>query len=449
MRKTKIVCTLGPVSENKEMMTKLVKAGMNVARFNFSHGDYEEHGRRLTTIREINKELGTNVATMLDTKGPEIRTHEFDGKVLIKKDSEVIIGFEEVLGNTNRFSVTYPGLYDDMKEGDLITVDDGYLTLLVTKKDVSKRELITKALNSHTVKSRRGVNVPNVVLNMPFISNKDADDIKFAAKMGYDFVAASFVRRAQDVIDVRTILDANGGKNVQIIAKIENQEGVDNIEEIVELVDGVMVARGDLGIEVPAELVPIYQTRIINECLANGKTVIVATQMLESMQQNSRPTRAEVSDVFNAVREGTSATMLSGESAAGDYPEEAVLYMSNIDKTAESTLDYEDFLEYFYVDQTKEGSLALAASKMVLEYDINVVYAKGLASSKALSNYHPNALIVAKVDSEEEARSLALNFGVYPVLTDKAAKDLIKSFNLEDDYMIELDEDRLELVNLK
>lgn len=449
MRKTKIVCTLGPVSENKEMMTKLVKAGMNVARFNFSHGDYEEHGRRLTTIREINKELGTNVATMLDTKGPEIRTHEFDGKVLIKKDSEVIIGFEEVLGNTNRFSVTYPGLYDDMKEGDLITVDDGYLTLLVTKKDVSKRELITKALNSHTVKSRRGVNVPNVVLNMPFISNKDADDIKFAAKMGYDFVAASFVRRAQDVIDVRTILDANGGKNVQIIAKIENQEGVDNIEEIVELVDGVMVARGDLGIEVPAELVPIYQTRIINECLANGKTVIVATQMLESMQQNPRPTRAEVSDVFNAVREGTSATMLSGESAAGDYPEEAVLYMSNIDKTAESTLDYEDFLEYFYVDQTKEGSLALAASKMVLEYDINVVYAKGLASSKALSNYHPNALIVAKVDSEEEARSLALNFGVYPVLTDKAAKDLIKSFNLEDDYMIELDEDRLELVNLK
>lgn len=449
MRKTKIVCTLGPVSENKEMMTKLVKAGMNVARFNFSHGDYEEHGRRLTTIREINKELGTNVATMLDTKGPEIRTHEFDGKVLIKKDSEVIIGFEEVLGNTNRFSVTYPGLYDDMKEGDLITVDDGYLTLLVTKKDVSKRELITKALNSHTVKSRRGVNVPNVVLNMPFISNKDADDIKFAAKMGYDFVAASFVRRAQDVKDVRAILDANGGKNVQIIAKIENQEGVDNIEEIVELVDGVMVARGDLGIEVPAELVPIYQTRMINECLANGKTVIVATQMLESMQQNSRPTRAEVSDVFNAVREGTSATMLSGESAAGDYPEEAVLYMSNIDKTAESTLDYEDFLEYFYVDQTKEGSLALAASKMVLEYDINVVYAKGLASSKALSNYHPNALIVAKVDSEEEARSLALNFGVYPVLTDKAAKDLIKSFNLEDDYMIELDEDRLELVNLK
>ncbi len=449
MKKTKIVCTLGPVSENKEMMTKLVKAGMNVARFNFSHGDYEEHGRRLTTIREINKELGTNVATMLDTKGPEIRTHEFDGKVLIKKDSEVIIGFEEVLGNTNRFSVTYPGLYDDMKEGDLITVDDGYLTLLVTKKDVSKRELITKALNSHTVKSRRGVNVPNVVLNMPFISNKDADDIKFAAKMGYDFVAASFVRRAQDVKDVRAILDANGGKNVQIIAKIENQEGVDNIEEIVELVDGVMVARGDLGIEVPAELVPIYQTRIINECLANGKTVIVATQMLESMQQNSRPTRAEVSDVFNAVREGTSATMLSGESAAGDYPEEAVLYMSNIDKTAESTLDYEDFLEYFYVDQTKEGSLALAASKMVLEYDINVVYAKGLASSKALSNYHPNALIVAKVDSEEEARSLALNFGVYPVLTDKAAKDLIKSFNLEDDYMIELDEDRLELVNLK
>ncbi|MFA5692871.1 MAG: pyruvate kinase [Acholeplasmataceae bacterium] len=446
MRKTKIVCTLGPVSENKETMTKLVKAGMNVARFNFSHGDYEEHGKRLKTIREINKELNTNVATMLDTKGPEIRTHEFDGKVLIKKDSEVIIGFEEVLGNAKRFSVTYPGLYDDMKEGDLITVDDGYLSLLVTKKDVAKRELVTKALNSHTVKSRRGVNVPNVILNMPFISTKDADDIKFAAEMKFDFVAASFVRRLQDVLDVRTILDANGGKDVQIISKIENQEGVDNIEEIVKVSDGIMVARGDLGIEVPAELVPIYQTTMINECLSAGKTVIVATQMLESMQHNPRPTRAEVSDVFNAVREGTSATMLSGESAAGDYPEESVLFMSNIDKTAESTLDYEEFLEGFYIDETKEGALALSAAKLVLEYDINLVLAHGKEVARKLSNFHPNAVIVTIVKDELEARSLALNYGVVPVLSLKDAEKLIDSFDLDDEYYLELTSDSFNLV---
>src|SRR5690606_20618407 len=324
MKKTKIICTLGPASENKEMMTKLIKAGMNVARFNFSHGDYEEHGGRLKTLREINAELGTYVAALLDTKGPEIRTHEFDGKVEIVKGSEVRIAFTPVLGNASKFSVSYPGLFDDMKVGEIVTVDDGYLTLEVVAKDDEAHELVTVAKNTHTVKSRRGVNVPNVILNMPFISEKDRSDIEFAAKMGYDFVAASFVRRADDVKQIREILDNAGGQRVQIIAKIENQEGVDNLDEIIEIVDGIMVARGDLGIEVANELVPMYQTEMIDKCLVAGKIVIVATQMLESMQKNPRPTRAEVSDVFNAVREGTHATMLSGESAAGDYPFEAV-----------------------------------------------------------------------------------------------------------------------------
>lgn len=449
MKKTKIVCTLGPVSENKETMTALIKAGMNVARFNFSHGDYEEHGKRLATVREINKELGTYVACLLDTKGPEIRTHEFDGKVEIKKDSEVRIAFTPVMGNASKFSVSYAGLYDDMKVGEFVTVDDGYLTLEVIAKDEKNRELVTKALNTHTVKSRRGVNVPNVVLNMPFISEKDREDIIFAAKMGYDFIATSFTRRKEDVLQVREILDAHGGQDVQIIAKIENQEGVDNLEEILEVVDGIMVARGDLGIEVPAEIVPVYQTEMIDLCLSAGKVVIVATQMLESMQKNPRPTRAEVSDVFNAVREGTSATMLSGESAAGDYPEEAVTFMAKIDEKAESVVDYEIFIDEFYQGEGTIDALAQSAAKMVLEYDLNVILAQGKEVAKAVSKFHPNAHIVAIVKDEKEARSLALNFAVLPVLSEEAALAKMVELGLtEEDFVLEITEASLELLQL-
>ncbi len=450
MRKTKIICTLGPVSENKEVMTSLVKAGMNVARFNFSHGDYEEHGKRLATVREINEELDTHVACLLDTKGPEIRTHEFDGKVEIVKNSEVRVGFTPVLGNASKFSVSYPGLFDDMKVGEFITVDDGYLTLEVTGKDEKTRELITKAKNTHTVKSRRGINVPNVVLNMPFISEKDASDIKFAATMGYDFVAASFVRRAADVLDVRAILDSNGGDAIQIIAKIENQEGVDNLDEIIEVVDGIMVARGDLGIEVAGELVPLYQTEMIDKCLQAGKVVIVATQMLESMQKNPRPTRAEVSDVFNAVREGTSATMLSGESAAGDYPFESVTMMSKINVKAESVVDYEIFIDGFYQGDSNEEALAQSAAKLVLEYEINAILAEGKEVAKALSNFHPAAPIVAIVKNADEARSLAINFGVYPVLSKEEAEVVVGTLGLEsDEFVLEVTKNSTRLLQVK
>ncbi len=450
MKKTKIVCTLGPASESKEVMTSLVKAGMNVARFNFSHGDYEEHGARLKTIQEINKELGTHVAYLLDTKGPEIRTHEFDGKVEIKKNSEVRIAFTPVLGNEKKFSVSYPGLYDDMKIGEYVTVDDGYLTLEVIAKDEVNHELVTKAKNTHTVKSRRGVNVPGVVLNMPFISEKDASDIKFAATMGYDFVAASFLRRKDDALAVREILDANGGKKVQIIAKIENQEGVDNLDEILEVVDGIMVARGDLGIEVAGELVPLYQTEMIDKCLEVGKVVIVATQMLESMQKNPRPTRAEVSDVFNAVREGTSATMLSGESAAGDYPLESVQKMATIDAKAESAVDYEIFLDGFYVGESNEDALAQSAAKLVLEFEVNVLLAEGIEVARSLSRFHSKALIVAVVKNEAEARALALNFGVYPVLSKDEAASFIDKLGLsKDDFVLEVTKNSTKLLQIK
>ena len=450
MKKTKIICTLGPASENKEMMTKLIKAGMNVARFNFSHGDYEEHGGRLKTLREINAELGTYVAALLDTKGPEIRTHEFDGKVEIVKGSEVRIGFTPVLGNASKFSVSYPGLFDDMKVGEIVTVDDGYLTLEVVAKDEAAHELVTVAKNTHTVKSRRGVNVPNVVLNMPFISEKDRSDIEFAAKMGYDFVAASFVRRADDVKQIREILDNAGGQRVQIIAKIENQEGVDNLDEIIEIVDGIMVARGDLGIEVANELVPMYQTEMIDKCLVAGKIVIVATQMLESMQKNPRPTRAEVSDVFNAVREGSHATMLSGESAAGDYPFEAVSTMARIDAKAETVVDYEVFLDGFYKGESNTDALANAAAKLVLDYEVDVILADGLEVAKSISKFHPKTPVIAIVEDAAEARSLAINFAVYPVLSLDEANDLIEAWGIQaGEFVLEVSKDSTRLLQIQ
>jgi pyruvate kinase len=450
MKKTKIICTLGPASENKAVMTELVKAGMNVARFNFSHGDYEEHGNRLKTIQAINEELGTHVAYLLDTKGPEIRTHEFDGKVEIQKGSTVRIAFTPVLGNKEKFSVSYDGLYDDMKIGEFITVDDGYLTLEVVEKDSVARELVTKALNTHVVKSRRGVNVPGVVLNMPFISEKDSSDIKFAAEMGYDFVAASFVRRFEDAQAVREILDANGGKSVQIIAKIENQEGMDNLDAILDVVDGIMVARGDLGIEVEGELVPMYQSEMIDKCLELGKVVIVATQMLESMQKNPRPTRAEVSDVFNAVREGTSATMLSGESAAGDYPIESVKKMATINRKAESTIDYEIFLDGYFMGESNIDAIAQSAAKLVLEYEVDVVITNGIEVAKSFASFHTEAINIAVVKNSKEARALAIHFGVYPVLSKEEAADFLEKLNLESgDFVLEVTKSSTKLLEIK
>jgi len=449
MRKTKIVCTLGPVSEPKDMMRKLIKAGLNVARFNFSHGDYEEHGKRLKTVRELNEELGTYVATMLDTKGPEIRTNEFDGKVEIVKDSEVRITFKEVLGTALKFSVTYPGLYNDVKVGDRILVDDGYLELLITDKDTKNKELITKALNTHVVKSRRGVNVPNVVLNMPFISAKDAEDIKFAATAGYDYLAASFVRRASDVEKIRTILNANGGQNIQIIAKIENQEGLDNLAEIIEVVDGIMVARGDLGVEIPGENVPQAQTQMIDLCLEAGKFVIVATQMLESMQKNPRPTRAEVSDVANAVYEGTSATMLSGESAAGDYPEESVTYMAKINVKAEEDIDHKVFVYDYYNADNLDDDLARMAVNALLDTPTVAIVTNDENVAVSLSKFRPAAPVIAVVENHDIARSLALNYAVYPVLSVKEGIDLLISFGFNsEDFIVGVEDTSVSILEI-
>lgn len=355
-KRTKIVCTIGPKSESKEVLSQLIDAGMNVMRLNFSHGDYEEHGARIKTLRELNKEKGTHVAIMIDTKGPEIRTHTFesgDGVTTIRQGSHVKIYMNEVVGNETRFSVTYPGLIDDVFIGGTILVDDGYLELIVLDKgeDEIGRYILTEAKNTHNIKNRRGINVPGARLNMPFISEKDRNDLIFAAEVGVDFVAASFVRRASDVLEIREILDAHGGERIQIIAKIENSEGVSNAEEIIDVADGIMVARGDLGVEIPSVEVPIIQKRLIRLCNEAGKVVITATQMLESMQKNPRPTRAEVSDVANAVLDGTDSVMLSGESAAGLYPVRATQTQAEIVRRVEKEIDHDAMIARAIVDR--------------------------------------------------------------------------------------------------
>ena len=316
-KNTKMICTIGPKSEPKEMLSKLVDAGMNCIRCNFSHGDHAEQKNRMDLIREINKEKGTHVAILLDTKGPEIRTHLFEnGGVELVAGQTVRVAMNEVLGTAEKFSITYPGLINDVVVGGTILVDDGYVELTVTELDTANQEIVCTVKNSAFVKDRRGINVPGAKLNMEFISEKDRADMIFGCEMQVDYIAASFVRRAEDVLAIREIFAEQGNTHTQIIAKIENQEGVDNMDSILEVVDGIMVARGDLGVEVPAEDVPLIQKEIIAKCNAAGKIVITATQMLESMQKNPRPTRAEVSDVANAIFDGTAAIMLSGESAA-------------------------------------------------------------------------------------------------------------------------------------
>lgn len=416
---TKQISTIGPKSEPKEVLSQIVDAGCNVIRLNFSHGDYEEQGARITTIREINEEKGSNVAILLDTKGPEIRTHDFEGGfVELVKGNTTRVSMEEVLGTADRFSISYAGLIEDIQIGGTILLDDGGVELKVTGKE--GKDIVCEIMNSNAVKNKRGVNVPNVSLQLPFISEKDRNDVIFAAQQDLDFVAASFVRRASDVIEMREILKKEGNTSIQIIAKIENQEGVDNVESILEVADGIMVARGDLGVEVPAEDVPRYQRHIIESCNAVGKVVVTATQMLESMQKNPRPTRAEVSDVSNAVLDGTDAVMLSGESAAGDYPVEAVATQSRIVARTEEELDHEGIALFaeMHSKQTVEGAIGRAVVNTVLDLDVKAVIAltQSGATARVISRFRPSVPVYAAVPTRKVARSLALNWGVDPYI---------------------------------
>ena len=323
-KKTKIVATLGPASESKVMIKKLIDAGMNVARLNFSHGDHTTHLAKIKTVKELISE-GNNISIMLDTRGPEIRSHEFEGGTAnFAKGDITRISMTKVLGNNKKFSVSYANLLDDIEVGKLIKFDDGKITFEVIEKDLKNREIVVKALNPHTLKDRRNCIAPFARLTMPFISEQDRKDILFGCEQNINYIAASFTRRVDDVIALRNILKEVNKEYIQIIAKIENQEGLDNLDAIIQVADGIMVARGDLGVEIPPENVPVAQKEMILKCKQAGKPVIVATQMLESMMKYPTPTRAEVSDVANAILDVADAVMLSGESASGDYPVESV-----------------------------------------------------------------------------------------------------------------------------
>ncbi|MDD6468102.1 MAG: pyruvate kinase [Erysipelotrichaceae bacterium] len=421
MRKTKIVCTIGPKSESEEMLKKLVHAGMNVARLNFSHGDHQEHEKRIETIRKINEELGTNVAILLDTKGPEIRVGQMDGKVEFLTGDMVVVTPDEVLGNHERFQIQCPELFNDVTVGTKILVDDGKITLTVVEKQ--EKDIVCRVENSGIISTRKGVNVPNVILTMPFISEKDESDIRFAAQQDLDYIAASFVRRAEDIMDIRRILEEEGNDNIEIIAKIENQEGYDNLASILEVADGVMVARGDLGVEVSFQLVPIYQKKIIRMANEIGKPVITATHMLESMIKNPRPTRAEAGDVANAVLDGSDAVMLSGETAAGDYPEEAVKTMASIAETTEQLIDYQGYVRQAtsLTRRTKNDAIGIAISESCLTLDhvsCVMAFTETGGTPKRLCPFRPKSPIIAATNSAHTARKLAVYWGVYPVLDD-------------------------------
>ncbi|MBY6050935.1 pyruvate kinase [Cytobacillus firmus] len=426
MRKTKIVCTIGPASESVEKLTQLIEAGMNVARLNFSHGDFEEHGQRIQNIREASEKTGKTVAILLDTKGPEIRTNNMvDGAIELRAGENIIISMNEVEGTAEKFSVTYAGLIEDVHTGSKILLDDGLIGLEVTKIDKANSEIHTKILNSGTLKNKKGVNVPGVSVNLPGITEKDAQDIIFGIEQGVDFIAASFVRRASDVLEIRQLLEEHNASYINIIPKIENQEGVDNIEEILEISDGLMVARGDLGVEIPAEEVPLVQKQLIKKCNAQGKPVITATQMLDSMQRNPRPTRAEASDVANAIFDGTDAIMLSGETAAGSYPVEAVQTMHNIASRAESALDHKEILSNRSKDNEHNITDAIGESvaHTALNLDVNAIITPTESghTARMISKYRPKAPIVAVTSNDHVSRRLSLTWGVYPQIGQKAS----------------------------
>lgn len=421
MRKTKIVCTIGPASENEEILRKLIENGLNAARLNFSHGDHLEHGARIETIKKLRQEMKKPIAIILDTKGPEIRTGKFTDKVELVEGQSFIITTREVLGDNTMCSVTYERLHEDVVPGDTILIDDGLIGLKVEK--IVEQDIHCRVLNSGPVSNHKGVNVPSVKINLPALTEKDLSDIKFGIDQGIDIIAASFVRKPSDVIAIRKVLENNGGEKIQIVSKIENQEGVDNLDEIIRLSDGIMVARGDLGVEIPTEEVPIVQKMIIEKCNRAGKPVITATQMLDSMIRNPRPTRAEASDVANAIFDGTDAIMLSGETANGKYPVEAVSTMARIAVKAESALNYESMLAKRRVQHTPSvpDAISLATVQTAMELNASAVITATQSghTARMISKYRPQSEVIAVTPYDKVARKLSIVWGVYPIIAEK------------------------------
>ena len=417
IKMTKVVCTIGPKTESVEMLTKLVESGMNVMRLNFSHGDFEEHGQRIKNIREVMKKTGKEIGILLDTKGPEIRTGKLEGgnDVLLETGKKVIMTTDyDFVGNASKFAVSYPGIVDDLKIGSTVLLDDGLVGLKVEAINKEAGEVECVVTNTGELGETKGVNLPDVSVGLPALAAKDIADLKFGCEQGVDFVAASFIRKASDVAEVRKVLDDNGGKNIQIIPKIESQEGVDNFDEILELSDGIMVARGDLGVEVPAEEVPFMQKMMIRKCNKAGKPVITATQMLDSMIRNPRPTRAEAGDVANAILDGTDAVMLSGESAKGKYPAEAVQMMATISKRTDEFKKFKpvEIDENEEVTVTEAISNGAVRTSNLLDAKLIVCWTKTGRAARMIRKYGPTVPIIALTDNDQTARQLALVRGV-------------------------------------
>lgn len=439
MKKTKIVCTIGPKTESVEMLKTLLNAGMNMMRLNFSHGDYEEHGNRIINFRQAKKETGIRAALLLDTKGPEIRTIKLEGG----KDVTIVAGQEftittdkTVIGNSTKVAVTYDGFAKDLKVGDTVLIDDGLLEFTVTA--VEGNEVKCIAQNGGELGENKGVNLPNVAVNLPALSEKDINDLKFGCEQGIDYVAASFIRKADDVRAVRKVLDENGGQRIQIISKIENQEGLDNFEEILELSDGIMVARGDLGVEIPVEDVPVAQKMMIRRCNEVGKVVITATQMLDSMIKNPRPTRAEVNDVANAILDGTDCVMLSGESAKGKYPVEAVTVMAKVAaKMDPLAVNFKRDINKDAVTITSAVARGTADVSEELKAKVIVVGTQSGRAARDMRRYFPEAMILAITNDEKTANQLTISRGVVSYFTTEV-KTLEDFFRVGERAAVEL-----------
>ena len=422
-RKTKIVCTMGPATASDEVLRELMLSGMNVARLNFSHGDHEFHLNNMNRIRKLSAELNKPIAIMLDTRGPEIRLELFENhKVELKKGQTFTLCTQTITGNAERASITYKELPRDIREGTTILIDDGLVSMTV--RSLNADEIVCVVNNDGVVSDRKGINVPDVDLSMPYLSQKDREDIAFGVRNGVDFVAASFARTAEDILEVRRLFSQEGRSNVNIIAKIENMQGVQNIDEILRVSDGIMVARGDLGVEIPLEQVPVIQKMLIRKAYSSGKPVITATQMLDSMMKNPRPTRAESTDVANAIYDGTSAIMLSGETAAGLYPVEAVRTMASIALCAESDINYTKRFKEREADPTPDVTNAISHATCTSAHDLGaaaiITVTKSGRTAKMISKYRPDCPIICCTTDETVCRQLNLSWGVTPLMIDEA-----------------------------
>lgn len=425
MKKTKIVGTIGPASESEEALKALFNNGLNVCRLNFSHGTHEEHQERIDRIKKVREEMDLPIAIMLDTKGPEIRLGDFkDGQIELNQGDPFTLTTRDIMGDEGIVSISYKDLPEDVKIGGRILIDDGLVELKVSEIE-NGTDIKCIAVNNGILKNHKGVNVPNVKINLPAVTDKDIGDIKFGIKNEVDFLAVSFVRTPEDVTTIRKILEENGGQDIHIISKVESQQGVDNLDDIITMSDGIMVARGDLGVEVKSEEIPLIQKEMIKKCNIAGKPVITATQMLDSMMRNPRPTRAEVTDVANAILDGSTSIMLSGETAAGKFPVDSVKMMYDIAIRTENALDYDEILRVRsrQTQLTTTNAIGKATCATAADLDAKAIITATSSgyTSKAISKYRPKAPIIAATNTESVRRKLALEWGVYPVLSQLSA----------------------------